>query len=75
LLFIELDLVNLSATSLSQSDFRGRWSTTTLHSKKAAIKWAALMSTEALLSPAECLFHIPKTTPKQSTFVITVEFL
>ncbi len=38
LLFIELVLVILSATSLSQSDLRGRWSTTMLHSKKAAIK-------------------------------------
>jgi hypothetical protein len=74
-LVIVFDLVNLSARSLSQSDFLGMCSTWVLQLRNAHIRFTALMIAEADLSPVECLFHIPNTTPRQTTFMTTVEFL
>ena len=74
-LVMVFDLVNLSARSLSQSDFLGRCSTWILQLRNAHIRFTALINTEADLSPVACLFHIPNTTPRQSTFMTTVEFL
>ncbi len=65
---------NLSATSAPQSDSLGRCTTCRLHSRYAAIRYTALMNTDALVSPLEALFSIPYTVPKQSTFITTLLF-